>query len=102
MHLNSKQPQTISLDTVKTPSHGKRKLVPLAYDETGLRTTKTATWEAVEKSLAARALPDHLPAPEWTHHYSLMVDDRLAKGLPLPIGQRQKLMATANYNQVRW
>jgi hypothetical protein len=28
------------------PSHGKRKITLLPYDPTGLRTTKTATWQA--------------------------------------------------------
>jgi hypothetical protein len=84
------------------PSHGKRKIMPLAYDNTGLRTTKTATWEALDKSLAVRAVPNHLPNPAWMNEYSALEEDRLKKGLPLPMGRRYKFQFTSNYNEVRW
>ena len=79
----------------------RRKVNLLAYDPTGLRTTKTVTWAAVDKSLED-IKPNHLPAPEWYKDYETLVADHERRGLPLPNGRRMALKATENYNVVRW
>lgn len=88
-------------DKPHLPSHGKRKITLLPYDPTGLRTTKTTTWEALDKALQ-KAVPTHLPAPEWLNEFDQMCDEREAKGLPAPIGRRMKLKASVGFNDVRW
>ncbi len=100
--INAEKRALLSSDNPKLPSHGKRKITPLLYDSSGLRTTKTATWEALDKSLALRATPDHLPNPAWVEEYQAMEDDRVKKGLPLPMGKRYKFQYSNNYNEVRW
>lgn len=77
-------------------------ITPLAYDASGLRTTKTATWEALDKVIAARAAPDHLPLPEWANEMDEINVERERKGLPPAIGRRFKQVLPANYNDVRW
>jgi hypothetical protein len=100
--MNASNPTLLIDDKMKLASHGKRKIMPLAFDQTGLRTTKTATWEALDKVLAVRAVPDHLPDPAWMKNYDALVEERLQKNLPLPVGKRFKQSYTANYNEVRW
>jgi hypothetical protein len=89
-------------DNPRTASHGKRQINLLPYDPTGLRTTKTATWEALDAVLAARAKPNHLVVEEWAKDYDAMCADREAKGLPAPVGRRQKFTVSSNYNRVSW
>lgn len=83
------------------PSHGKRKITLLPYDPTGLRSTKTTTWEATDKALQS-IVPDHLPVPEWINEVESLNAAREAKGLPLPFGRRMPYQTPANYNEVRW
>lgn len=92
----------MSSDNPRLPSNGKRKVSLLPYDSTGLRTTKTATWEALDKALNERAAPDHLPRPSWEDNYEQLAEEREKKGLPLPMGTRYKHKFSTNYNEVRW
>lgn len=102
MLVNSgKTPVYISTDTARVDSHGKRKITLLPYDETGLRTTKTATWGAVEPILAAHA-PTHLPMPEWWNEMDEINKERERKGLPPAVGRRYQAKMSANYTEVRW
>ena len=84
------------------PSHGKRKITLLPYDPSGLRTTKTTTWEATDKVLLAKAMPNHLPFPEWIAEVDDINAKREAKGLPPALGRRMKYNYSKNYNEVRW
>jgi hypothetical protein len=103
MSLNTSQGDPkILLGDPHLPSHGKRKITLLPYDPSGLRTTKTTTWEAADKELALRATPNHLPQPEWMNDVDAMNKAREEKGLPSPIGRRMKYTYTKNYNEVRW
>eukprot|EP01039_Chlorochromonas_danica_P009368 gene9368-10343_t len=88
-------------DKPHLPSHGKRKITLLPYDPTGLRTTKTTTWEALDKALE-KVVPNHLPAPEWLNEFDKICEEREAKGLPAPLGRRMKLTTSADFNEVRW
>ena len=100
--INSSTPVLLPSDTPRLASHGKRKIGLLAYDPTGLRTTKTTTWEAVDKVLIARAKPNHLPQPEWLDELESIEAECERKGIPYAVGRRQKFSYSANYNQVRW
>lgn len=98
-----KQNVQIPYDKPYLPVAYKRKITFLAYDPTGLRTTKTATWQATAKVLAERARPDHLPTPTWEKDYDKLVAERERKGLPPPVGAPYKYKKIPeNYNQVRW
>ena len=94
-------PAMIEMGKPHLPSHGKRPIVNLPYDPTGLRTTKTATWAAVEKELE-KVKPDHLVVPAWINEVEEMQAEREIKGLPEAIGRPQKLIFSQNYHQVKW
>ena len=85
-------------------THGKRKITLLPYDPTGLRTTKTATWEALDKVLAANCAPNHLPVYWWKAELEATNKDRAAKGLPPALGKYKKIRGhvTANYTEAKW
>ena len=83
-------------------SHGKRAIANLDFDPSGLRTTKTVTWDALNKVLEKGTRPDHLPFPSCGNEWETIVANRVAKGLPEPIGTRLKFNTTQNYNSVRW
>jgi hypothetical protein len=85
---SSKGPVTVDMDKPRPLTHGKRKITLLPYDPSGLRTTKTITWESLDKVLAKNAAPDHLPKPAWWADRFEMVRIAEAKGLPTPMGKR--------------
>lgn len=100
--MNSTEPVLLDFAGPKYPITTKRKITLLPYDNTGLRTTKTTSWEAVNKSLANHT-PNHLPRPSWFDEYDKLVEDRLKKDLPPPVGRRHKYAnVSSNYNEVRW
>jgi hypothetical protein len=82
-------------------SQGKRAIADLVYDPSGLRTTKTATWEKALPVLMTHA-PTHLPGAEWLGVIDELHALREAKGLPPPVGRRYKMRMDKNYNEVRW
>ena len=47
--FNTSKPLLVTKQELRVPSHGKRVIANLPYDPSGLRTTKTATWEALDK-----------------------------------------------------
>ena len=47
--FNTPTPLLVTKQELRVPSHGKRVIANLPYDPSGLRTTKTATWEALDK-----------------------------------------------------
>jgi hypothetical protein len=97
----SNGPLQYSTDDPRTPTHGKRKISLLPFDPTGLRTTKTVTWEAVNTALASHE-PDHLPHYEWESRIEQIQAERERKGLPPAMGKRYNAVMSANYNRVRW
>lgn len=97
----SNGPIVYSTDAPRTPTHGKRKITLLPYDPSGLRTTKTATWDAVLPVLEQH-VPTHLPEPAWWSERDEMYAERERKGLPPPLGKRYNAQMSANYNRVRW
>eukprot|EP01034_Spumella_vulgaris_P034601 gene34601-42680_t len=65
-----------------------------------MRTTKTITWEAVDKVLAKNAEPDHLPEPSWWKDRFEMERIAEAKGLPAPVGRMHQWKGSSlNVNQ---
>ena len=42
-------------------SPGTKNAAVMEYDPSGLRSTMTATWGALDKAVIANAAPDHLP-----------------------------------------
>eukprot|EP00600_Ochromonadales_sp_CCMP1393_P002065 CAMPEP_0174979056 /NCGR_PEP_ID=MMETSP0004_2-20121128/14560_1 /TAXON_ID=420556 /ORGANISM="Ochromonas sp., Strain CCMP1393" /LENGTH=182 /DNA_ID=CAMNT_0016230523 /DNA_START=90 /DNA_END=638 /DNA_ORIENTATION=+ len=102
MYINSKKnPALMSTEAPRQVTHGKRAIADLKYDPSGLRTTKTATWEALAPVLDAHA-PDHLPGPEWLGELDSLQAEREAKGLPRAEGRRYKMKMDDNYTEVRW
>lgn len=103
VNTSSKQAE-IPTDKPNLPLYGyKRKIMPMAYDSSGLRTTKTATWAAVDEVLAKRAVPDHLPQPSWYDERDEVDAARARKGLPPAVGRVMKPKEISeNFNQVRW
>jgi len=104
IEINGKK-KHVTVDTGRPhlPSHGKRKISLLPYDPSGLRSTKTTTWEAVDKSLEKnRIRPDHLPTCDWEEHIEYFRHDFESKGLPPPIGAHVSPNTPKNYYQVGW
>lgn len=102
MTLNTtKGPLTVDLDQPRPVTHGKRKISLLPYDPSGLRTTKTVTWDSVTPVLNSH-LPTHLPQPIWLAEEDEIQAERERKGLPASCGKRYNAQMSANYNQVKW
>lgn len=83
------------------PHTGKRKVTLLPYDPTGLRTTKTTTWEATDKELL-KIVATHAPRPEWSDKLEAINAERVAKNKPPVIGRPVQFEHSGNYNHVRW
>lgn len=102
--MGTEKPVEVSLAKHRGKTHGKRKITLLPYDPTGLRTTKTATWEALDKVLAANCKPDHLPYFWWEDQEDQVQKEREAKGLPPAVGKYRSFRGevTANYLEAKW
>jgi len=72
------------------------------YDPSGLRSTMTANWPALEKSLAENAVPDHLPLPEWFSQISEIHKECDRKGIPHLIGKPYAQNRPASYTKIKW
>ena len=83
-------------------SPGNKNPAVLAYDPSGLRSSMSATWSAMDKAVALRANPNHLPTPSWWNDLAEIEADCERKGIPYVAGRRPKLSASSNYNEVRW
>lgn len=98
-----KKTYLIGEDKPNLPTAYKRKINLLPYDPSGLRTTKTTTWDAVNQVLEKRVVVDHLPDPIWAKETETIDAEREKKGLPPAVGKPYKYAhASKNYNQVRW
>lgn len=104
LFVKGQESVAVPMSLPRTPNPGKRKPALLPYDSTGLRTTKTTSWEAVDKSLVAHEVaPDHLPKPSWWNDYDKIYQDRMDKGLPAPMGATYKYKSvTASYNKAAY
>ena len=89
------------MDPPNVHSQNKRKINLLVYDNVGLRTTKTANWDALSTALKAIE-PNHLPQPAWYNDIDEMYAECERKGLPYVPGRRFKAAMSDNYNKVRW
>lgn len=99
----NKQSQLIEGDKPNLPSAYKRKINLLPYDPSGLRTTKTTTWEAIQPILQKRAVTNHCPEPAWAKEADSIISDREKKGLPPAVGKPYKFKRVSdNYTAVRW
>lgn len=98
-----KKTYLIGEDKPNLPTAYKRKINLLPYDPSGLRTTKTTTWDAVNQVLEKRVVVNHLPNPIWAKEADAIDAAREKKGLPPAVGKPYKFAyASKNYNQVRW
>lgn len=60
--LNSTNPMLLDSTPIRTnQSPGNKNAAVLEYDPTGLRSTMSATWAALDKAVVENAAPDHLP-----------------------------------------
>jgi dTDP-glucose pyrophosphorylase len=102
--INTSKTQTLIQEKESRDSSPGMKIPAVAqYDPTGLRSTMTATWAALDASLKAHATPNHLPVPDWWSNYKNIQKEREAKGLPPAVGHQYKFkVVTPNYNKVRW
>ena len=76
----------------------------LAYDPTGLRSARSASWESYNK-VQDRLQSDHVPKPVWSRSDSSLDTinkEQEAKGLPPVFGKRFKGQMSDNYNSVKW
>lgn len=73
------------------------------YDETGLRCTMTATWEAMDKELQKIRM-DHLPQNgDDLDEQVAMYEAYESRGRPVPSGPVHKWEKTSdNFNSLRW
>lgn len=83
-------------------SPGNKNPAVLRYDPSGLRSSMTANWGELEKSLEARARPNHLPGPEWLKDLKAIEAECERKGIPYIEGRKYAYNVSSNYNQVRW
>lgn len=75
----------------------------MAYDPSGLRSTPTAGWKALDEALA-KVEPKHFPVTWPTEEaYNKMVAESTAKGRPIPDGVTYKWKRVSdNFHVVRW
>lgn len=83
-------------------SPGNKNPAVLRYDPSGLRSSMTANWAALEASLEKRAIPNHLPGPEWFKDLKAIEADCEKKGIPYVAGRRYAGKSSSNYTEVRW
>jgi len=96
----SKGPVMITAPTPRIGSPGFNNPAVASYDPTGLRSSMTATWAALDKALESEK-PDHLPAPDWYNDRDEIARECERKGIPLVIGKR-RMNAPDSYNKLKW
>jgi hypothetical protein len=108
----SSGPVTVDLNVARSKDGGSRpdgNPAVLRYDETGLRSARSASWDSFDQVIGAHADRlnkvgySHVPLP--VHHNSLETDNetRATTGVPPLMGRRWKLSETTdNFNKVRW
>jgi hypothetical protein len=75
---------------------------PTSFDPTGLRSTMSVSWTALEKSLDEH-MPDHLPTPVWVGQEHEIVAWHNQRKLPVPVGgYYQALKVPVERRVARW
>jgi hypothetical protein len=75
---------------------------PSNFDPTGLRSTMSVSWTALEKSLDEH-MPDHLPTPVWAGQEHDIVAWHTKRNLPVPVGAYyQALKVPVERRVARW
>eukprot|EP01041_Mallomonas_annulata_P008136 gene8136-16723_t len=101
--INSSTKPTLSAPVVpKIGSPGQKNPAVALYDPSGLRTTMTANWPALEKSLAENATPNHLVKPEWENHLAEIWEECDRKGIPRAPGRLFYKIAPEGYTEIKW
>ena len=98
---SSKSPTLLQDNAPRDGSPGQNNPAVAAYDPSGLRSSMTANWTALDKSLQLNAAPDHLPKPEWFDHMEEIQKECERKGIPLVIG-RKNMYVPDSYNKIKW
>lgn len=84
-------------------SPGNKNPAVLDYDPSGLRSSMSATWAALDIAVVERAAPNHLPTPEWWKDLAFIEAECDRKGHPYVMGRKySNKTLSANYNDVRW
>jgi len=97
------KPSLFSPKVAQIGSPGNKNPAVLRYDPSGLRSSMSANWAALDKSLAARAVPNHLPSPVWFKELKDIEAECEKKGIPYVAGKRYDVgKMSRNYNEVRW
>lgn len=73
----------------------------LAWDPTGLRTSMTATNEALEISIASH-MPDHLPTPQWHKDAEQIMAKWEKDGTHPVMGRGLRMKEPDNFRVFRW
>jgi hypothetical protein len=100
--INGETPSLMAPKVLPIGSPGNKNPAVMQYDPSGLRSSMSATWGAMDKAVAVQAAPDHLPMPQWWNQIAEIEADCERKGIPYTPGRRAKVVASANYNEVRW
>jgi hypothetical protein len=74
------------------------------YDETGLRSSMSSTWEEMDKAHAELATPNHLSSTNWEEKQAALDAESERKGIPYVTGTSYRGFnrRPKNYNDVRW
>lgn len=101
--INSAAKPTLLAPSIpKIGSPGNKNPAVLRYDPSGLRSSMTANWASLDAALQLRAMPTHLPGPEWLKELKTIETDCEKKQIPYVAGRRYAGKHSSNYTQVRW
>jgi len=96
------KPVLLAPSVPKIGSPGNKNPAVLRYDPSGLRSSMSANWAALDASLEKHAKPNHLPAPAWFKDLKAIEEECEKKGIPYVPGRRFVGKSSVNYNAVRW
>lgn len=82
---------------------GNKNPAVMLYDPSGLRSTMSANWPALDAAVQKYAKPNHLPSPEWINSLAAIEAEAEKKGIPVALGRPFKPVGLSpNYNEVKW
>ena len=96
------KPSLLAPKVPQIGSPGNKNPAVLRYDPSGLRSSMTANWGALDASLEKRAKPNHLPGPEWFADLKQIEADCEKKGIPYVPGRRYVAKNSQEFAEIRW
>lgn len=94
-------PVLISSNAPRIGSPGQKNPAVESYDPSGLRSSMTATWTQLDKSLEANR-PTHLVRPWWAQHIEKIHEECDRKGIPRVPGKNDFSGLPKEYYELRW